>query len=68
MSGRMELELELGLKGKLTNASIPFLEGLPNNSNAKGYGGILSVFLERKVHGVRLSTRYRKITRMRESH
>jgi hypothetical protein len=46
----MELELVLGLKGRLTLASIPFSAGLPNNSNAREYGGTQSVFPKTKLH------------------
>src|SRR3954447_14721426 len=68
MSGQMELELELGLKGRLTNVYMTFSEKLPNNSNARESGGTQFVFPKRKVHAARLSTGYRATTRMRESH
>src|SRR5277367_3360886 len=68
MSGQMELELELGLRGRSTNAYMTFSEILLNNSNARESGGTQSVFPKRKVHAARPSTRYRAITRVRESH
>jgi hypothetical protein len=49
MSGQMELELELGLKERSTNAYMAFSERLPNISNARESGGTQSVFLKRKV-------------------
>jgi hypothetical protein len=64
----MELEPEPGLKEKSTVACTTFSDRLPNNSNAREYGGTPSVFLKRKVHATKPSTRYRITTRMRESH
>lgn len=63
-SGQMEPELGHGEMETSTNACTDSSEGLQNNSNATGSGGILSASPEKRPHTTKLSRKFRATTRM----